>query len=208
MVTLADIENYKTELQEAINSGIERFKYNTDRCHNSAIMDLMFSNAAMDGSIPEVNMFCGELSVLREGFYGHIRTENTDICNPDNGNQLSNTLRVNLRESFERFISHKNASFNVIFEDYKESYLWDLICRDAFNEGLANGKIKLYELDRNYSEKYNLAHFSMSKEIVREEQDKELRSAICAINPKDSQKKGDFGILKSVSTPIIVPMSN
>lgn len=208
MVTLTEIENYKTELQEAINSGIERFKYNTDRCHNSAIMDLMFSNAAMNDCIPEVNMFCGELSVLREGFYGHIRTENTDIGNPENGNQLSNTLRTNLKESFERFINRENASFNVIFEYYKESYLWDLICRDAFKGGLANGKIKLYELDHNYSEKYNLAHFSLSKKIVREEQDKELRSAICAVNPKDSQKKGDFEILKSVSTPIIVQMSN
>lgn len=171
MATREEIKNYYLELRRNFETKSPIFQYNKDRAHNSVVLRLMLDTST------SIKMYCGQLSVMRKGFYEHIKNED-EI--------LADELQSKLKESFEHFITKDNSKLIIILETYKDEYLKDLIYGDDFKRGLKNGKIELLKLNDKLTFKQQLYHFSLSDTmIVRIEQDKEQHSAVCSLNQKD-----------------------
>lgn len=190
MASLEEIKEYYTILKDILNSGNPVMKYNKDRAHNSAVLNLMLENST------KIDMYCGQLSVLRKGFYKHIEKEDKE---------LSDKLQDDIKESLKAFLEKESSSISIIFENFKEDYLKDLILPDEFKLGIRKGKISLYKLDDSLTLKKQMNHFSVSdSKIVRLEQDKEQHSAICTLNHQgiyDMAVKS-FTTILSVAEPV------
>lgn len=194
MATFEELEMYYQKLKSAFTySGNASSHYNSDRSHNAMVMCFMFDNSS------SIDMYCGQLSVFRENFYGHIKEYYGD-------DQISNYLKKRLVSSFNNFIQQSNSSFNVIFESDNEDYSKDLICKELFLEGIENEKIHVYKLDDNLSFKQDLYHFSYTNsQIVRLEEDKIKHSAICTINDVAiyDSAKNSFSKLLLLAHPVL-----
>ncbi len=181
-MTYQDLEDYYKRLQESYDSKKASFHYNSDRSHNVMIVRLMLDNSS------RLDMFCGQLSIFREGFFKKIRDTYTERENQIE--DISAKLKDALTDSIKRFLKKENAVFNVIFENYKKEYLNDLIC-DELSDGIREGKINLYQLDDKLPNKEDLYHFAYTdSKIIRLEQDKEQHNAICTIN--DTKHGGSY----------------
>lgn len=69
MATREEIKNYYLELRRDFETKSPIFQYNKDRAHNSVVLRLMLDTST------SIKMYCGQLSVMRKGFYEHIKNE-------------------------------------------------------------------------------------------------------------------------------------
>lgn len=181
------LEKYYTSLKESFNSNEPSYHFNEDRSHNATVMRFMFDNSS------EIKMYCGELSILRDGFYDKI------------DNRYANEIKNLLSNSFRKFLNKESAKLSIILESYSINVLNDLICKDLFIDKLRDGKIVLYRLNDNFSFKSDINHFCFSDtRIVRFEEDKMKHSAICVFNNEEysNMMKKNFEKLETIAIKI------
>jgi len=196
------LEVYYTKLNEALNTPEACFIFNRDRAHNSTIMRFMFDKSN------EVFMFCGSMSVFRDGFYKKIEF---DEKIEEGGLKISKDAKSNLSSSLKSFFAKEDSKLTIILERYDSSFFDDLIDIDLFKENVNKGRLLLYKLDDNFTFKKKLSHFASSdKKIVRLEQDKEEHSAVCIINDEKmlDSSRSMFNKLVKVATRVEWPKQN
>lgn len=199
-MTLEEATNYYITLVEAINGNETTYFKNTDRVHNCEIMRSMLNESN------EINMFCGEMSVFRKGFYRHIDNDPAHQNNVDNI-PLGTALQNQLNGAIEHFLQNENNSLRIVLERYKASYTEDLIENTLISRGIRQNTIQIRTLNDNTLMKDNIDHFSFCTQpnISRIEQDKENRSALCAVKLDDENIKSlrqVFMSLWNIAEPI------
>lgn len=185
---------YYQELLEAYKSGSPSVRYNSDRAHNAVIMCFMFDHS------DEVNMYCGQMSVLREGFYSKIN-ENNGMGDSNLGNEIMS----HLQESLDGFLTREGTRLNILFETYSSSYMSDLVSKESMHVAIAKEKLKMRVLPEDFALRKTLDHFSVSdKGMFRFEDDKEQHSAICSFNDHKSTSRllVNFQILNSMGRTV------
>lgn len=190
---IEDLNNYSDKLSKILESKQEDFVMNHDRAHNAVIESFMLKESKV------INMYCGEMSVFREGFYNHINQDNNQNLAAGE-TPLGDSIKNMVIESLRNFVNKPNASLNIYFERFDRKYLRDLIDYRVFNDGVNSGKIRLFKLDDNLFLKNGMSHVSYTdSKIVRMERNKETHEATCAINcNKDLLEKIEF-IFESMS---------
>lgn len=190
---IEDLNNYSDKLRKILESKQEDFVMNHDRAHNAVIESFMLKNSKV------INMYCGEMSVFREGFYNHINQDNNQ--NLAAGEiPLGDSIKNMVIESLRNFVNIPNASLNIYFERFDRKYLRDLIDYRVFNDGVNSGKIRLFKLDDNLFLKNGMSHVSYTDtKIVRMERNKETHEATCAINCNDELLKKIKSTFESMS---------
>ena len=151
---------------------------NNDRVHNAVIERLILENSQL------VNMYCGEMSVFREGFYFHIN-QNNQIEHEDQ--PLGDILKMDVIQALQDFIDRPNTKLNIYFEKYDGSYLRDLITTKVFRNGVQLGKINLFKLNDALFLKTGIGHTTCTDSgIMRIERDPQTHEAVCGLNiPND-----------------------
>lgn len=184
-MTLEEATAYYDTLNAAIDSQSAAYFKNSDRVHNCEI-----ARAMLNRSEGDVMMFCGEMSVFRNGFYSYIDLDCEDPDQP-----LGQTLRDQLADAIVHFVNDGNRKLMIVVEHFNKSHLNDLICPEAIGLGRNIGSIEIRALRDDTVMRQNLGHFSFcaSPNIVRLEQDKVSHTAICAVNRED-----DTGIFDSM----------
>ena len=180
-------EEYYQELKTAFESGRPSVRYNSDRAHNAVIMCFMFDNSKV------VNMYCGQMSVLRSGFFAKINEKNELDCP-----QLGDELQDHLKKSLDSFLLRECTKLNILFESYSNSYAIDLVSNDAMKEAELKGKLRLKALPESLLQRKLLDHFTVTdRGMYRFEDDKEQHSAICSFNNEKNSSKlqQNFNIL-------------
>lgn len=169
MATFEELTTYYHNLEEAFKRTEETYYFNSDRSHNATVMRFMFDNAK------QVNMYCGELSVLREKFYDHIGKD----CGEENAEKVKDAMVKSLNGFFNR----QDSKLTVVFESYSDKIFDDLICKDLFVRKLKENIISFYRLDETFSFKADINHFCYTDSgIARFEVDKMLHNAICTFH--------------------------
>mgnify|MGYP006878193108 CR=1 FL=1 len=72
---LEDLNEYYDNLCDTFDRGEMDFVMNHDRAHNAVIECFMLNKSNV------INMYCGEMSVFREGFYNHINQDSSTSLN-------------------------------------------------------------------------------------------------------------------------------
>lgn len=169
MATFKELTVYYHHLEEAFKRTEETYYFNNDRSHNATVMRFMFDNAK------QVNMYCGELSVLREKFYDHI--------GKDSGKENAEKVKDAMIDSLNAFFDRQDSKLTVVFESYSDKIFNDLICKDLFVSKLKENIISFYKLDEAFSFKADINHFCYTDSgITRFEVDKMLHNAICTFH--------------------------
>lgn len=169
MATFKELTAYYHNLEEAFKRREETYYFNNDRSHNATVMRFMFDNAK------QVNMYCGELSVLRERFYDHI--------GKDSGKEDAGKVKDAMIKSLKDFFDKPDSKLTVVFESYSDEIFDDMICKDLFISKLKENIISFYKLDETFSFKADINHFCYTDSgITRFEVDKMLHNAICTFH--------------------------
>lgn len=170
---------YYQELKTAYESGSPSVRYNSDRAHNAVIMCFMFDHSKV------VNMYCGQMSVLRNGFFDKINAQNEF-----DDSELGDELKGHLKESLDGFLGREDTRLNILFESYLAEYKNDLISEEKMRDALIDKKLAMRVLPEDLKIRKSLDHFTISDSgIYRFEDDKEQHSALCSFNDKESSSK-------------------
>lgn len=199
-MTITDLNQYYDNLMAHLN-GDQLFSVsNSDRAHNSAVMRFMFNNCS------DINMFCGEMSVFRNGFYNHI-----DRDNQDDEVNLGSQLKDQLILAISNFLEQPNCKLKIIIANYSKKQFSDLISKQIFMMGAACGKIEFYSLDGRKILKESLRHCAYSNNgIVRMEEDQESHKGICSMHIGDDLLNlldSNFKIMLGASERLVFPIN-
>ena len=187
-----DKNQYYRTLKARLEKDEASLDYNNDRAHNAVVMKLMFDIASK-----KVCMYCGELSILRNGFRKHV----IEAYGDDSGNEIMNDLY----NSLDTFLNKEGTSFNIILEKKQDGLFDDLSRKDSFIKN--RNKICLSYLGDDIAFKEDLSHFAFTDKITRIEQNKLIRNAICSFNSETSIKdlENRFEILSRFANPVYIP---
>ena len=187
------LNDYYDTLVERLESGKPLYFSNSDRSHNAMVMKFMLNKSSI------INMYCGEMSVFRKSFYDHIEKDSSEL--------IARNLIDDISRSLDLFLNKDDVQFNIIVETYKEEYLNDLICGEAFSLGIREKKINLFKLkDDSFKNKFD--HFTVSDaKLVRLEEDKDKHIAICSLNHDDIYHRAKTSFLKMMSISEPIPVS-
>lgn len=188
--------SYYQELKEAFESGSPSVRYNKDRAHNAVVMCFMFDHSNV------VNMYCGQMSVLRKGFFEKINKSNEQDLS-GLGNELQDYLKVSL----DKFLAREGTRLNILFESFSDSYTQDLISKKAMQVAQSSNKLQMKVLPEDLSIRKSLDHFTVSDQgMFRFEDDKELHSAICSFHDEKSTSKlrQNFQILYGLGNNVCI----
>lgn len=175
-MNINDLQKYYEFLHKKLMSGESGSVLNSDRAHNAVIERFMLDTSN------NIKMYCGEMSVFREGFYRHIDQSVMDFMG-DGQETLGSILKQQLCESLRGFINNSNSKLSIFLERYQDSYAEDLIAPEIFRDGISCGKICIYRFKNDIFLKNKVAHTSCSdKNFIRVERNPETHEAICTIN--------------------------
>ena len=150
---LEDLNEYYDNLCDTFDRGEMDFVMNHDRAHNAVIECFMLNKSNV------INMYCGEMSVFREGFYNHINQDNNyDLKEGETA--LGDEIKKKVIKSLREFINRPNVSLNIYFERFDRKFLRDLIDLRVFSDGVSSEKIRLFKLEDNLFLKSDMAHVS------------------------------------------------
>ena len=168
MTTFKEIQAYYNALKVAFQSKQESNTFNSDRSHNATIFRFMLDNSKA------IKMYCGELSVFRQGFYDYVEK------NAEQGDGVE--IMDAMSESLRTFLAKDDTHLTIIVENYTPELLKDVVV-DEFAEAVKNGQVELRQLGDDLSFKKVLNHFTVTdSKIVRAEQSKEEHSAVCTMH--------------------------
>lgn len=168
MTTLKEIQAYYNALKDAFLSKQESNTFNNDRSHNATVLRFMLDHSKA------IKMYCGELSVFRQGFYDHVEK------NAEQGEGVK--IMDAMSESLRTFLAKDDTHLTIIVENYTPELLKDVVV-DEFAEAVKNGQVELRQLGDDLSFKKVLNHFTVTdSKIVRAEQSKEEHSAVCTMH--------------------------
>lgn len=168
MITYKDIQAYYNALKDAFQSQQESNTFNSDRSHNATIFRFMLDNSKA------IKMYCGELSVFRQGFYDYVEK------NAEQGDGVK--IMDAMSESLRTFLAKDDTHLTIIVENYTPELLKDVVV-DEFAEAVKRGQVELRQLGDDLSFKKVLNHFTVTdSKIVRAEQSKEEHSAVCTMH--------------------------
>lgn len=168
MTTFKEIQAYYDALKVAFQSKQESNTFNNDRSHNATVLRFMLDNSKA------IKMYCGELSVFRQGFYDYVEKN----AEQGDGELIMNEMDKSLRN----FLSKDDTHLTIIVENYTPELLKDVVV-DEFAEAVKNGQVELRQLGDDLSFKKVLNHFTVTdSKIVRAEQSKEEHSAVCTMH--------------------------
>lgn len=177
-MNIEELDNYYQTLCDKLDSKQFDVVLNNDRAHNTTIMRAMLEKSQT------INMYCGEMSVFRTGFYSHINKNN-----PTAGTeQLGDHLKNKIASALQGFIKRPNSELNIYFERFDDSYLQDVIDEEIFRSGRQQNKINLFKLDDSLFLKTGIAHTSYTPDshILRIERDAQAHEAVCGLNIPDN----------------------
>lgn len=175
---IENLYSYYENLCKSLESKEEDFVMNHDRAHNAIIESFMLDKSSV------INMYCGEMSVFREGFYNHINQDNHTDSASEESLLLGDVIKKKVVEALRAFINRPNTSLNIYIEKFDRKYLRDLIDYRVFSDGINSEKIHLFKLDDNLFYKSGVSHVSYTDtNIVRMERNMDTHEATCAINP-------------------------
>ena len=100
---LEDLNEYYDNLCDTFDRGEMDFVMNHDRAHNAVIECFMLNKSNV------INMYCGEMSVFREGFYNHINQDsNYDLKEGETalGDEIKKKVIKSLREFINLSLIH------------------------------------------------------------------------------------------------------
>lgn len=168
MITYKDIQAYYDALNETFQSQKESNTFNNDRSHNATVLRFMLDHSKA------IKMYCGELSVFRQGFYDHVKRN----AEKGEGVKIMNAMS----ESLRTFLAKDDTHLTIIVENYTTELLKDVVV-DEFAEAVKNGQVELRKLGDDLTFKKVLNHFTVTdSKIVRAEQSKEEHSAVCTMH--------------------------
>ena len=168
MTTFKEIQAYYNALKVAFQSKQESNTFNSDRSHNATIFRFMLDNSKA------IKMYCGELSVFRQGFYDYVEK------NAEQGDGVK--IMDAMSESLRTFLAKDDTHLTIIVENYTPELLKDVVV-DEFAEAVKRGQVELRQLGDDLSFKKVLNHFTVTdSKIVRAEQSKEEHSAVCTMH--------------------------
>ena len=168
MTTFKEIQAYYDALKVAFQSKQESNTFNNDRSHNATVLRFMLDNSKA------IKMYCGELSVFRQGFYDYVEK------NAEQGDGVK--IMDAMSESLRTFLAKDDTHLTIIVENYTPELLKDVVV-DEFAEAVKNGQVELRQLGDDLSFKKVLNHFTVTdSKIVRAEQSKEEHSAVCTMH--------------------------
>lgn len=184
-----ELINYYNNLCDAYDGNLKLFVTNHAYTHNALIMRVMLEKSN------EVNMYCGEMSVFRKGFYDHIRKENQ---------ALGDDMEHGMADVLKKFLTNPEKQLSVLFENYKDKYLSDLIVP---LELFKASSVELLKLPDTIANKQYIPHISFTgnERMVRFELNKETHEAVCriGINKEKESPKQSFENLKAVAKPVV-----
>lgn len=190
---MSDIEKYYDKLKDALSKGKNYEDRNHNRSHNAMVMKLMLENS------DEINMFCGEMSIFRKGFYDEIR-----IKHPEEGNLLETLMR----EALNEFFNKKKSLINIILQRYEVKYLDDLIVdKEIFLKHVKLSHLPELDYEGYRKSVKHVNHFSFTKDrkIARWEMNMDKHEAIVNIGKDKRPTKVPvriFKILKRSAIPV------
>lgn len=188
MKNMDELKSYRDELVALFNQDGFAGVSNEDRAHNAMVTSVMLEHCS------EIQMFCGEISIFRKGFYEHIKN-NTD-------SETAEYAEHEMSRALKSFTSAQGKKMTVYIQNYTDRLRNDLI--DGFEEGVRGGKIILYQVDKYRILKSCLNHIAMGDEgsMVRIESNRRSHNADCLFHmPNDLVKttSGIFGRIKEAS---------
>ena len=168
MTTFKEIQAYYNALKVAFQSKQESNTFNNDRSHNATVLRFMLDHSKA------IKMYCGELSVFRQGFYDYVEK------NAEQGDGVE--IMDAMSESLRTFLAKDDTHLTIIVENYTPELLKDVVV-DEFAEAVKRGQVELRQLGDDLSFKKVLNHFTVTdSKIVRAEQSKEEHSAVCTMH--------------------------
>ena len=168
MTTFKEIQAYYNALKVAFQSKQESNTFNNDRSHNATVLRFMLDHSKA------IKMYCGELSVFRQGFYDYVEK------NAEQGDGVE--IMDAMGESLRTFLAKDDTHLTIIVENYTPELLKDVVV-DEFAEAVKRGQVELRQLGDDLSFKKVLNHFTVTdSKIVRAEQSKEEHSAVCTMH--------------------------
>ena len=105
-MNINDLQKYYEFLHKKLMSGESGSVLNSDRAHNAVIERFMLDTSN------NIKMYCGEMSVFREGFYRHIDQSVMDFMG-DGQETLGSILKQQLCESLRGFINNSNSKLSI-----------------------------------------------------------------------------------------------
>lgn len=188
---LEEIKAYLKELRDAYDNQKLFFRDNTDRSHNAAIMLVMLQKSH------DIKMYCGEMSVFRNGFYDYIQKDDE---------ATAEYLRTEMASALSSYLNNGN-NLNIILEEYKPHYLNDtIIPRTELESAMAQNHFLLETLPNGLMSKKGIDHFSYGdgQRILRWETNKENHQATCRIGvePISSSAEDIFARLSKIAKPV------
>ena len=171
MVSVDDLKSYNRDLLDLFTKRSKSAKFNNDRSHNAIILCFMLEQSL------HVNMFCGELSILRNPFYKRIEEVH--------GEEVAKYLKKSVQDSLESFFGKDGSSLSIVLENNVDFYS-DLICKETLQKSMIEGKVSISVLPDDFTYKKGFNHFSFTEsKIVRLEEDKIQHNAVCMCNGED-----------------------
>lgn len=191
---VSDMNDYKQKIVDALldrENNKNKVFDNDDNSKNAMIMSAMFDNC------DEITMFCGEMSILREGFY-------KDIDNKCEG--AGDQIKGIVTESLDKFIEVKTNKLNILLENFDKSYLNDLIS----DKIKAASNINISKVNTNLLLAPVLSHTTLGMKdnkiiIRRRETNRRNRTARCMVNLGEQTESDSISLMsniKNVSYPI------
>lgn len=160
-----EFDRYYNELADAYDSKRLFFTRNTDCLHNAAIMLLMLKKGT------RISMYCGAMSVFKNGFYTNITNEGPDA---------DNQIKQRVSNAFRDFISRDGTHIDILLEREPVNLTGDLI----FDKSLLTGDtVDIYQIPDAIRKYAGINHYSFidDSEITRIESDARKHTAICKI---------------------------
>ena len=180
------MDAYDTLVNAAKDPTKPFYCYNKDRAHNAAILSAMFDTS------DKIKMYCGTMSIFRKEFKTQIENEDDKT--------IMNILSGNLK----KFAAKKDASLEIIVEEYPENGFKDITESETLKKMMNEGSLRLYKLE-DVAFKETIPHFTLATPcFVRSEQDKVEHTALCGINNQEFMNASvrNFETIKDLATPV------
>lgn len=169
------LKEYQKDLLDCVRDSSEtepRTFRNERREHNAKIMNIMFMES------DSIDMFCGEMSILRDSFYRRI-----DASSENLGTDLKEELAANI-DSF----LYANKKLRIFTLRYKPEMVDEFITPELRTH--LGKEVEIYVPDQEMSLVPTMAHISVGRKkghpfMVRVETDQNSHSALCTIRPSE-----------------------